>query len=51
LAADALVHDVLRLPLVSLGGAHRDTVLAAMAAVRSTLVSMDLASRTPDPLD
>jgi 4-hydroxy-tetrahydrodipicolinate synthase len=51
LAADALVHDVLRLPLVSLGGAHRDTLLAAMAAVRSTLVSMDLASRTPDPLD
>lgn len=51
LAADALAHDVLRLPLVSLGGAHRDTLLAAMAAVRSTLVSMDLASRTPDPLD
>lgn len=51
LAADALVHDVLRLPLVPLGGAHRDAVLAAMATVRSTLVSMDLASRTPDPLD
>jgi len=51
LAADALVHDVLRLPLVSLGGAHRDAVIAAMASVRSSLVSMDLASRTPDPLD
>jgi 4-hydroxy-tetrahydrodipicolinate synthase len=51
LAADALVHDVLRLPLVSLGGAHRDAVIAAMASVRSSLVSMDMASRTPDPLD
>jgi 4-hydroxy-tetrahydrodipicolinate synthase len=51
LAADGHVHDVLRLPLVPLAGTHRDIVLAAMAAVRASLVSKELASRTPDPLD
>jgi 4-hydroxy-tetrahydrodipicolinate synthase len=51
LAADGLLHDVLRLPLVPLAPSLREPVRTALAETRAALATTDIAARHPDPLD